>query len=529
MKLLLQAIAAMGLLVIANAASATTVTLGKEAPPSACVALLGSDFSGLADAPTQIMSAVVVAISGDLPEHCRVDGYVQPRVGFRMRLPLATWNGRFMAVGCGALCGSPEADRTAVAWCEDALRRGYACILSDRGHRSSDGGGGNAGRDALWGRGDLQAKLDYGLRAAHVSAVAGKAIIQRLYGTAAARSYFMGCSGGGRQGLSEAQRFPWDFDGILAMDPGPNLLATHMTLLWNALANTGRDGRALLDPPALDLLHGRVIASCDAIDGLKDGLIGDPRLCRFDPGELLCRPSEKGSCLSDEQVSAARKIYSGPVTRNGAKLFHGSMPGSEKGSAFLGSDYSENFFRHLGFLPEPNAAWSAREFDFDRDFQRFGTMDALFSPTNPDLRRFRDVGGKLLIIQGWEDSGTPLPLDTVDYYEAVQRSMGGPKVTNRFARLFMMPGKSHCGGGPGANAVNYLQYLEAWVEQERAPEMMIGAHIETEDLRDYVAPPSAPGRIKFTRPIYPYPLQARYRGRGDPGDHRSFAPVAPRE
>ncbi|SLJ91240.1 tannase/feruloyl esterase family alpha/beta hydrolase [Novosphingobium mathurense] len=516
----------LGLALIPKVAAARPAA---QARPEACAALIAADLAKLPDAPAQIMASNLIAASGGLPAHCQVDGYVQPRVGFRMRLPVAGWNGKFIAVGCGALCGSPEADRTATAWCEDALRRGYACILSDRGHRSSDGPGGNVGRDALWGQGDLQAKLDYGLRAAHVTAIAGKAIVERFYGQRPERSYFMGCSGGGRQGLTEAQRFPWDFDGILAMDPGPNLIATHMSFLWSALANSGPDGKPLLDTAARDLLHARVLQACDSLDGLADGVIGDPRQCRFDPEVLLCRAGQRGSCLSAAQVEAARRIYSGPVTRDGKPLFHGSMPGSEKGSAFLGSSYSENFFRHLGFLPEPGAGWSARDFDFDRDYQRFGLMDALYSPTNPDLRHLRDAGGKLLIIQGWEDSGTPLPLDTVDYYEMVERTMGGAEATQAFARLFMMPGKSHCGGGPGANGADYLAHLEAWVEQGKAPEMIVASHVETQDLRDYVAPQAAPaGAVTFTRPLYPYPLEARYRGRGDPHDYRSFAPVSSR-
>lgn len=519
-------LAALGLALIPKVAAARPDV---QSPRETCAALLGADLSKLPDAPTQIMAASVVAAADGLRAHCQVDGYVLPRVGFRIRLPLEAWNGKFMAIGCGALCGSPEADRTATAWCGDALRRGYACILSDRGHRSSEAPGGNAGRDALWGQGDLQAKLDYGLRAAHVTAIAGKAIVERFYGQRPDRSYFMGCSGGGRQGLTEAQRFPWDFDGILAMDPGPHLIATHMTFLWSALANTGPEGKPLLDTGALDLLHARVLQGCDTLDGLADGVIGDPRQCRFDPKVLLCREGMRGACLSAAQVEAARKIYTGPVTRDGVKLFYGAMPGSEKGSAFLGSSYSENFFRHLGFFPEPGATWSARDFDFDRDFERFGLMDALYSPTNPDLRRLRDAGGKLLIVQGWEDSGTPLPLDTVDYYETVERTMGGTAATQAFARLFMMPGKSHCGGGPGANGADYLAHLEAWVEQGRAPEMIVASHVETQDLRDYVAPSTAPaGSVTFTRPLYPYPLEARYGGRGDPDDHRSFAPVSSR-
>jgi feruloyl esterase len=226
-------------------------------------------------------------------------------------------------------------------------------------------------------------------------------------------------------------------------------------------------------------------------------------------------------------VAAAGKIYSGPMTSKGEKLYYGAMPGSEKGPIFFGAAYSTEFFRYLAFMPEAGPRWNAKDFDFDTDFRRAGVMAPFYDANNPDLRNFKAAGGKLMIVHGWHDSGSPMPLDTVDYYETVERTMGGRTSTQDFVRLFMMPGRAHCGGGPGANAFDYLGYLEAWVERGHAPDVMIGAHVESEDPADFIREPKDPREIKFTRPVYPYPYQTRYSGKGDPNDYRNFEPLQP--
>lgn len=495
-----------------------------NAADNACKALESTDFAGIQDAPTQVMEAAEVAAAGEIPAHCHVQGYVAPQIGFELKLPTSTWNGKFIEIGCGGYCGTA---RSAVAvWCTDSLRRGYACISSDQGHHSSDGP--RATSSALWAFNNLQAEIDYGFRAAHVAALAGRAITERYYGKLPRYSYFMGCSGGGRQGLVEAQRFAWDFDGIIAIDPS-NLACTGTTLLWNALALGDSDGKPLLARSDFELLRTAVLKECDAHDGLEDGILGDPRTCRFDPASLTCEAGSQSGCLSAAQVVAVKKVYSGPVNSKGERVSYPAMPGTE-GGVFWSADttYSADRWRYMGFTPDAGPHWRASDFDFDVDYKRLGVMQTINAADNPDLRTFKARGGKLMIVQGWDDSGSPLPLNTVDYYETMQRTMGGRESTQEFARLFMIPGREHCGHGPGANAIDFLGHLEAWVEQGRAPEMMIGAHVQSEDWADFVRLPSDLARAKFTRPHYPYPLQAKYRGSGDPNDYRNFRPVEPK-
>lgn len=497
----------------------------------ACEALAKRDFSAVQDAPTQIMDTSLAQASAERPVHCLARGYISPQIGFELRLPL-TWNGKFVELGQGGFGGAIANSRV----CNNALRHGYACIVSDLGHTSTTVDEPRTtseaiqvparGQDKLWGYNNLQAEIDYGFRSAHVAALAGKAVAESFYGRAVERSYFMGCSGGGRQAMVEAQRFPWDFDGIIAIDPALNWTGTYLARAWTASAVTELDGAALFSRADIDLLHNAVLAQCDATDGLKDGVIGDPRACRVDFAPLQCSVDKTTSCLSDRQIDAARKVYAGPTNSRGEALFSPVMPGAEKGgmSFSISRQSPTGYFQFLALNPDPGPGWKLSDLNFDEDYKRLGMMEAVYASGNPDLRKFRDRGGKLIMAQGWDDSGSPLPLNTLDYYQTMARTMGGYAATQPFSRLFMMPGAAHCGGGPGANAVDYLGYLDAWVTRAQAPDMMKAAHIESDDLQDFVSWPTDAARIKFTRPLYPYPLQARYR-RGDPNDYRSFVPV----
>ena len=244
---------------------------GPSAAVADCEALPTTDFTTIQDAPTQVTEARVVDAAGDVPAHCRVEGYVSPNVEFVLRLPGSSdWNGKFMEASLGGYGGSTE---DMIPWCEEALRRGYACITHDTGHT------GWSDLRASWAYNNLQAEFDYGIRGHHVAALAGKAITEHYYGRAPEFSYHVGCSGGGKQGMVEAQRFPWNFDGILALEPS-SVTATGVLLLWNALATHDEDGNRLFTPADLDVLHAGAIAACDADDGLEDGIIGgDPRTC----------------------------------------------------------------------------------------------------------------------------------------------------------------------------------------------------------------------------------------------------------
>ena len=511
-------------------AEAKTVVDGHATGIEACEGFVDEDFTGIQDAPTQVTVARVVPATDDVRAHCRLQGYVAPNVEFVLQLPNTTeWNRKFIQMSPGGYAGSTEV--YTVGWCQDALRRGYACLRHDAGHTGLSS-------KASWAYNDLQAEFDYGIRGHYVSALAGKALTERFYGAAPEYSYHFGCSGGGKQGLVEAQRFPWMFDGIIALEPS-NVTATGVVVLWNAMVTHDKEGNPLFTDADLDVLQDGAIAACDADDGLIDGIIGgDPRTCDFDPATLLCQKGQNSGCLSHVQVEAARKVYEGPVTSKGEQLsqyypWYPALPGSEKGGYFTRDlDYKTQYWQFMGFNPDPGPLWQSSDFDFDNDYKRTGLMDAVLNgSSNPDLRNFKKAGGKLMIIQGWEDSGLPGPLVTLDYYEMVERILGGRDETQEAVRLFMIPGRSHCIAGDGAADADFLSYLEDWVEENSPPDMIIGSHIEPAvglyDWPELMQAIEDPDRVQFTRPHYPYPLQAKYRGSGDPDDYKSFESVDP--
>lgn len=497
-----------------------------------CSALASADFASLQDAPTQITESKLVKTGSDSTGYCQVQGYVTPQVGFEMRIPVSSWNGKFIETGCGGACGFIPIDS-----CAEALHKGYACIGTDMGHKDEKGGG-------VWAYNNLQAKIDWGYRATHVTALAGKAITARFYGEPPHKSYFMGCSTGGRQGMVEAQRFPWDFDGIIAGAPASDQSGAIMTRLWTGLAMGTENESRILRPSDLQLVHNAVVAKCDMNDGVKDGLIGDPRICKFDPMELVCEAGTNSGCLSKTQASAVKKIYSGPTGSNGERIYAdgGFMAGSELGLEYLyqrhRSGFDVDFLRYMAFIPDPGPNWQVTDLKFDLDYKRVAMMEAIYAGTNPDLRRFKAAGGKLILYHGWADTNIP-PLMSVDYYETAEETMGGPSLTQEFFRLFMVPGMKHCGGGDGASEIDYLSYLENWVEQGRAPNVMIGAHLDQDQFNkthDMNSPDLAterekfrsdPHNIKFSRPVYPYPARAEYIGHGDPNDAANFRAVEP--
>jgi feruloyl esterase len=492
----------------------------------ACTALIEKDFTSIKDAATQVTEVQMVAAASDLPAHCLVQGYVAPNVGVLLHLPLASeWNGNFLEASEGGYGGSLVGE--SLPWCHEALRRGYACTTHNTGHTGWL-------VKASWAYNNLQAEFDYGIRGHYVAALAGKAIAEHYYATAPKYSYHVGCSGGGKQGMVEAQRFPWTFDGILALEPS-NTTATGVVIHWNAMVTNDADGNPLFSNEDLDVLHQGAIAACDADDGLEDGIIGgDPRTCEFDPGVLLCSVDKGSACLTPQQVEAARKVYEGPVTSSGEKLsryfpWYPSLPGSEKGGFFrLGREYKTEWWRYMGFTPDPGPDWQASDFDFDQDFKRGGATDAIVNGySNPDLRNFKAAGGKLLVIQGWEDSGLPGPQVSIDYYEMAERIIGSREETQDFYRLFMIPGRSHCDEGIGAANGDWLSYLEDWVEKDQAPDMLIGYHAEPMPWAQVNY--EVPEKYDFSRPHFPYPRWARYSGKGDPNDYRSFEAVDPEQ
>jgi feruloyl esterase len=492
-----------------------------------CNALERANFSRIQDAPTQIIRAKVVEAKGKDPAYCQVGGYVEPQVGFELLLPIANWNGKFFEVGCGGACGNLES----TLWCP--IDRGYACVVADMGHKGK-------GQDGLWAVNNLQAQVDFGYRGPHVAALAGKAITEHYYGKAPKYSYFWGCSTGGRQALVEAERFPWDFDGIIGGAPWIDDSDSTMNYVWAYRALKGADGKLVVSRADLQLVHDAALAKCDMDDGVKDGVISNPPACTFDPSELVCKAGQTVGCLTQIQANSVRKVYDGPRNSKGERIFtRGAEPGSELAwlESYTGWDdvyghreggdeeWALEYFRYM-VIPPAGPCWQLTDYDFDRDYKRFGTgvQESLLSAANPDLRKFKAAGGKLIVYQGWADPEVP-PEKTIDFYQTVQRTMGGRAPTKSFFRLFMVPGMKHCSSGDGAFAIDYVSYMEAWVEHGQAPDMMIGAHVLGVAVGlKFPLDPSTP--ISFTRPIFPYPLWAKYKGTGDPNNSANFFPSA---
>jgi feruloyl esterase len=475
-----------------------------------CSALAQQGFSALRDAPTHIAGAQWVGAHERTPAYCEVRATIFPKVGIAIQLPAQGWNGKLLELGCGSYCGTIE-----LAECAEPLRRGYACVASDMGHQSPSG-------NSHWADDDLAAQVDFANRAAHVTLLAARAIVNQYYAQQVRRAYFMGCSTGGYLGMIEAQRFPWDFDGIIAGDPDMDEADLLMRSVWAWRVLRDAAGKPLLSHADLQLLHAAALQACDLDDGVADGIIGDPVGCPFRGDEALCKPQQKSGCLNALQLAAVRRMYTGPVRADGSSLStRGPFPGSELAwlpdtRADTPADAPADAVQTLGdlgynlYVPSPGQHWHEADFDFEHDYQRLG-LGALYNDTNPDLRKFRAAGAKLLVYQGGSDT---VEMSAIyDYYQNVEQLVGNRSDTQGFFRLYTVPGMGHCGGGEGADHIDYLSYLEGWVERGEAPDRMIGAHVE----------PAA----KFTRPVFPYPQYARYTGQGDVNDELNFIAVTP--
>jgi len=483
-----------------------------------------------------------------LPAFCAVRGVATPtpqsRIGFTVWLPQAAgWSHRLHMVGNGAY-GSNLYYAQLVA----RLQRGDVAVATDTGH---------TGDSLSFGFDNREAIADWGGRAVHESARAAKTIATAFYGNPPAHSYFSGCSTGGAQALHAAQRYPDDFDGIIAGDPGNNRTHLNLQLLWNFEQNHAPHDNAhpLLGAPELRLLHAAVLKACARLDGVEDGVIADPRQCHFDASSLLCQPSQSGGCLNPAQVNAVKAMYAGPRDRrSGAQLYPGYAFGSETvglqpGSALIGwSLYWANpqkpdepqradFFRRWVFN---DPAWDWWTFDWGNDVDRVTqALAPLVDATDPDLSRFRRHGGKLILFMGWADP-VASPYEIINYYNSViARGAGDTEAarltdTQTFARLYMVPGMGHCALGDGAtyfsNAtrdssppVEDAQHdmalaLTDWVEQDKAPDTLIATH-----FREGSGPS---GKVGFQRKLCAFPKTARYVG-GDKDSAASFECVDP--
>ncbi|HYL78496.1 MAG TPA: tannase/feruloyl esterase family alpha/beta hydrolase [Bryobacteraceae bacterium] len=467
--------------------------------------------------PGEAPSPADLAIYKTLPTFCRVQGTIRPttdsNIEFEVWLPVAGWNGKYMGTGNYDSAGyinypfeSPLGNSPGLAY----LLAGYATSSTDTGHKLS-------GPDSQWAMGHPEKIVDWGYRGIHQTAEKSKAIIHAFYGGGPKHSYFSGCSNGGRQGLMEAQRFPSDYDGIIAGAPAISI--THLVAaLWMNARAIEADPANKIPPAKVPAVQSAMLAACDTLDGLKDGLIDDPRECHFDPAALLCREAESDACLTQPQVEILRKIYAGIRTSKGELIYPGNLPGADFQFWFgLPKVVLKNRGAYLIFQ---NQDWDYHSFNVDRDVKIADeTVGEKVNARDPNLTAFKNLGGKLIVFQGWSDANAA-PANTLDYYEKVVANMGQMDA-GRFSRLYMVPGMEHCGGGPGPNSFGapMTAALERWVEQGAAPDRIIATKYKS----DF----NSSSGIARTRPLCPYPQVARYRGSGSIDDAANFVCRAP--
>ncbi len=511
----------------AAAPGASVADLPVVLPRASCASLAGVDLTAIGGTGSRVASAVA-ASGAEGHAVCAVTGTLAPAITFRIELPTRSWTQRYLQTGCGGLCGRLGIDIGAADGCPTVAAGGFAVASTDMGHE---------GRDGSFGR-NPQARADFAYRGVHLTALAARALTRAFYGQPARYRYFSGCSDGGREALVEAQRFPGDFDGIVAGAPAMNFVVQNSLYhSWQARANTGPDGKAILTASRLPLLHAAVVAACDGLDGRVDGLIATPGRCRFDPLTLVCRPGEAPArCLTPVEAMVARRFYDGPrdpvsgerLTQGGpqygselewAGVYVPPAPDAPIFSALIARDSMATLI-----FPDGKPV-TVGDVTFDRaTFDRLQARHTLFDATDPDLAAFAEHGGKLILFHGWADPHIS-PLNTIAYHQAVLRQLGAAR-TAGFERLYLMPGMSHCSGGEGPSAFDLLTPVMAWVERGIAPQAIL---TRSQTQSRFGQPPSlsapaggasAPRR---SRPVYPYPFIAAYRGSGNPDDAGSWS------
>ena len=443
-----------------------------------------------------------------LPEHCRVAAVLKPssdsHIEMELWLPTATWNGKFQAVGNGGWAGTISFGAMA-----EALRNGYATASTDTGHKSA------ATASAEFAVGHPEKVTDFSYRAIHEMTVTSKALVAAFYERPARLSYFNGCSTGGRQGMMEAQRFPEDYDGIVAGAPVYNQLRLSASQLARQV-EVLKDRSRMLPPAKIALLANAVVAACDANDGVKDGVVSSPERCAFEPAALACKAGgdpaslDRPDCLTAAQVDTVTRAYSGVAARNGEVVYPGSARGFEAGLRMPEAPMELHYapFRYIG---HQDAGWDPMSFDLERDLALVLKNASELEAVNPNLDRFKARGGKLLLYHGWADPG-PAPANTIAYVTAVNKTMGGTQ--DRWMRLFMLPGVGHCGGGAGPDQADFMAALERWREEGVAPDRINASRVSN-------------GRVEMTRPLCPYPQVAQYKGSGSTNDAANFVCKAP--
>jgi feruloyl esterase len=460
-------------------------------PVRSCASLAQMNFTGVPDAPGKVTSAAVVTDPPPAPQvpFCDVRGVFAPQTQFEMKLPVATWHGQYVQEGCEALCGSLQqlSDYPGAGFTCTAAQNGeLALATDDEGHTSS------SLTDGSWAKDSRTLRVVFGLTSEHSLAQMARAVITAYYGRPASFRYYDGCSTGGREALMLAQRYPGDFNGIIAGAPAGNLAPLALLNAWLVTRNTGPGGHQILPAEKLPALHAAVIGAC----GNAHGIITDPRHCGFNPATLRCPPGQDtDACLTPSQVRAVRAFYRGPTDQKGRSLYNGGQPyGSElywvgnfvqpaadpaAPADTFDAAMALNYLKFMAFRHNPPNRYTLADVKFtDTEFRKLNLLgDALYNANNPHLHAFAARGGKLILYHGWADQAIP-PWSTLDYYAAVERASGGFRPSQAFSRLYMIPGAYHCLYEPNLaapslpksiNLADFLTALIAWVQHDTAP------------------------------------------------------------
>jgi len=438
----------------------------------------------------------------DLPAFCRVAITMKPSADSDIKaevwMPTSGWNGKFMAVGNGGWAGTISYEAMTAP-----LVRGYATASTDTGHKGT-------ALEGSFALGHPEKLIDFGYRAVHEMTVLAKDIIATYYENRPKLSYWNGCSTGGKQGLKEAQKFPGDYDGIVAGAPANFWTHLNAQYMWVAQA-VNKSEASRIPPSKFPLIHDAVLRACDARDGVKDEVLENPARCKFDPKVLECKGADMPSCLTAAQVESARAIYSASMNpRTKQQIFPGLAPGSELGWAIQTSSQPfsipTDYYKYVVYK-DPN--WDYKTFNFDSDIALADKIDnGLITATDPHLKEFFAHGGKLLQYHGWSDNIIS-PQNSINYYESVIETLGGADRVQDSYRLFMVPGMSHCRDGEGVTSFDSISVIEQWVEKGKAPGRIMASRIQD-------------GKTQRTRPLCPYPQVAKYMGTGSSDDAANF-------
>lgn len=462
--------------------TATAVAAGSYTPPAPA--------GGKGKAP---------AAMTDLPAFCDVKVVSKPSadsvINIEYWLPDTGWNGNFLAKGNGGWSGSITPNTLA-----DGLRAGYATAMTDTGHE---------GGSASFALDHPEKVVDFGYRAVHEMAALGKQIVQARYESPVRKSYWDGCSAGGRQGLKAAQMYPADFDGIVAGAPAIMFTGRSSQAIWIG-QQTHKSPENALPQAKFAVVHNAVLAACDNLDGVKDGVLENPRKCNFDPKSIQCKGADAADCLTAGEVETVQKIYA-DVTNPRTKevYFPGHEPGSENGwNTMAGANpfgVGIDMFKYVVFS---NPDWDYKTLNFDADMTKAMKAGEPIDALNPNLKPFYDRGGKIIQYHGWGDPQIS-SRSSVVYYENVAKANGGVSKVQNNHRLFMVPGMAHCGGGDGTATFDMLSALTQWVEQNKVPEQIVASRVEG-------------GKTVRTRPLCSYPATAQYKGSGSTDDAANF-------